>query len=134
MSPWVTVDSGVNGYKRELWCTYWRRFMRHFFDIDPPYDYNCSKVFWVIKDADMRETMTTVWSLEKEGYRTSYQSKVRTFFWVDSKFYKENRREILQWAERFNCKVPSREHGWIEMPDDRVEFLFRIAWAGKSYG
>jgi hypothetical protein len=30
--------------------------------------------------------------------------------------------------------VPSREHGWIEVPDERVELLFRLQWAGKSYG
>ena len=78
--------------------------------------------------------MTTIWSLKDEGYRTSYQKHVRTFFWVDSDFYRQNRKEILQWAERYDCKVPSREYGWIEMPDDRIETLFRLTWAGKSYG
>lgn len=78
--------------------------------------------------------MTTIWSLKDEGYRTSYQKHVRTFFWVDEKFYKENCRSILEFAERYNCKVPSKEFGWIEMPDERVELLFRIQWAGKSYG
>ena len=83
---------------------------------------------------DLKKTMTTIWSLKDEGYRTSYQKHVRTFFWVDSDFYRQNRKEILQWAKRYNCKVPALEYGWIEMPDDRIETLFRLTWAGKSYG
>lgn len=78
--------------------------------------------------------MTTIWSLKDAGYRTSYQSKVRTFFWVDDKYYKENRKAIIQWGERYRCKMPSKEHGWIEIPDKRVEMLFRLQWAGKCYG
>jgi len=134
MSPWVTVDCGCNGYKRERWCGYWRQFMGYVFDTEPPYDYNGSKIYWAIHNADMRETMTTIWSLKEQGYRTSCAGKVKTFFWVDGDFYRQNSKEILQWAERYNCKVPSREHGWIEMPDDRIETLFRLTWAGKSYG
>jgi hypothetical protein len=134
MSPWVDVDSDCYGYDREQWVIRWRRFMRHFFNIDPPYDYNGSKVSWVMFNQELRETMTTIWSLKDEGYRTSYQKHVKTFFWVDDKFYKENRREILQWAERFDCKVPSKEYGWIEIPNDKIETLFRLTWAGKSYG
>jgi hypothetical protein len=78
--------------------------------------------------------LATIWTLQEQGYRTSYQSRARTFFWVDDKFYKENRLAILAWAEQYKCKVSGREYGWIEMPDDRVEFLFRLTWAGKSYG
>lgn len=78
--------------------------------------------------------MTDIRSLENEGYRTSYQSKIQTFFWIDSNFYNQNRRAILEFAERYNCKVASKEYGWIEMPDHKVEMLFRLQWAGKSYG
>ena len=134
MNSLVTVDCGCNGYKRERWCGYWRQFMGYMFDTEPLYDYNGSKIYWVIYNADMRETMTTIWSLKEQGYRTSCAGKVKTFFWVDQDFYRQNSKEILQWAERYNCKVPSREHGWIEMPDDRIETLFRLTWAGKSYG
>ena len=134
MSPWVDVDCGHNGYDREQWVIRWRKFMQHFFGIDPPYDYNGSKVSWVMYNQDLRKTMTTIWSLKDEGYRTSYQKHVRTFFWVDEKFYRQNKNEILQWAEQYKCLVPSREHGWIEVPDERIELLFRLQWAGKSYG
>jgi len=78
--------------------------------------------------------MTTIWSLKEQGYRTSYQKHVKTFFWVDENFYRQNRHEILQWAEQYNCIVPSREYGWITIPDEYVELLFRLQWAGKSYG
>jgi hypothetical protein len=78
--------------------------------------------------------MTAVWNLKDEGYRTSYGNKVSTFFWVDSDFYKQNRRAILEFAERYNCKVPNKEYGWIEMPNKKIELLFRMQWAGKCYG
>ena len=134
MSPWVEVDCKRCGYNREQWCRRWRLMIHHFFGVHVSYDWNGSKVLWIIHDKELKETMTTIWSLEGEGYRTSYQSKVQTFFWVDSDFYKQNRRAILEFAERHNCKVPSREYGWIEMPNDRVETLFRLQWAGKCYG
>ena len=134
MSRWVEVDCGHIGYDREHWVIYWYRFMRHFFDTDPPYDYNGSKVYWAIDDESMRKTMTTVWNLKDEGYRTSYQNKVQTFFWVDKKFYKENKSAIFAFAERYNCKVPNKEYGWIEMPNKKIELLFRMQWAGKCYG
>jgi hypothetical protein len=78
--------------------------------------------------------MTTIWDLKNEGCRTSYQSTIRTFFWVDEDFYRQNRGEILLWADRYRCKVPSPKYGWIEMPDDRIEMLFRLQWAGKCHG
>lgn len=77
--------------------------------------------------------MTTVWSLRDEGYRTTYQRHIRTFFWADTDFYRQNQHDILQWAEQYNCIVNSREHGWIVMPDENVELLFRLCWAGKVY-
>lgn len=78
--------------------------------------------------------MTTVWALTDEGYRTSYQKHIKTFFWVDTDFYRQNQDSILEWVERYNCKVPAPDHGWIEMPNERVELLFRLRWAGKCYG
>ena len=131
--PWVEVDSGETGYQRELWCSYWCKFVKYFFNTDINYDYNYSKVYWIICDEELRKTMTTIWTLEEQGYRTSYQSVVRTFFWVDEKFYKQNRREIIQWGERYGCNMPSKEYGWIQIPDDRIEMLFRLRWAGKCY-
>lgn len=77
---------------------------------------------------------TTLWTLREQNYRTSYAKHVKTFFWIDEKYYKENRREILQWAELQGCKVPSIDHGWIEMPDDQAAMMFRLMWAGKCYG
>ena len=132
--PWVEVDSCQTGYLRERWCSYWRDFVKHFFNTDINYDYNGSKVHWIIHDRELHKTMTTIWSLKDEGYRTSYSGKVRTFFWVDDKYYRQNHREIIQWGERYGCKIPSKEHGWIEMPNEKVELLFRMAWAGKCYG
>jgi hypothetical protein len=134
MSSWIEVDSGKIGYDRENWCRRWRQFMRHFFNIDPSYDYNGSKVHWYFQDKKLADTMTTIWTLEEQGYRTSYQSAVRTFFWVDRDYYRQNCREIIQWGERYGCKMPNHEFGWIQMPDDRIEMLFRLRWAGKSYG
>lgn len=78
--------------------------------------------------------MTTIWSLKDEGYRSSYGTHIKTFFWVDDKYYRQNRQEIVQWGERYGCNIPSHEHGWIEMPNERVELLFRLQWAGKCYG
>ena len=78
--------------------------------------------------------MTCVWTLKDEGYRTSFGSKVRTFFWVDSDYYRQNSKEIVQWSERYGCNIPSKEYCWIEMPDERIETLFRLRWAGKCYG
>lgn len=78
--------------------------------------------------------MTDIRTLVNEGYYTSYQSAIRTFFWVDRDYYRQNCREIVQWSERYGCKMPSHKFGWIEMPDDRVEMLFRLRWAGKCYG
>lgn len=131
--PWVEVDCGQTGYHRELWCSHWRQFMRYFFNVDPTYDYYGSKVCWITHDRELHKTMTTIWTLKTEGYRTSYQSNVRTFFWVDENYYKEHRKEIIQWGERYGCKTASREHGWIEVPNERVELLFRMTWAGKCY-
>jgi hypothetical protein len=132
--PWVEVDCGFEGYRRELWCARWKSFIQHFYKTNVPYDYNGSKIYWVVLDEELGKTMTTIWSLEAEGYRTSYQSKSRTFFWVDSNYYRQNSREIIQWAERYRCKMPSCEYGWIEMPNERVETLFRLQWAGNCYG
>jgi hypothetical protein len=134
ISPWVDVNCGQTGYNREQWCRRWQLMMKHFFNADISYDYNGRIVSWIIEDQKLRETMTTIWSLKEKGYRCSYQPHIRTFFWVDSDFYRQNKHEILQWAERYNCKVPSREHGWIEMPNERVELLFRLTWAGEVYG
>lgn len=130
----VEVDCGKTSYDREQWCIHWRRFMVHFFNSDTRYDYNGSTVYWIFQDKRLAETMTTIWSLKDAGYRTSYQSKVRTFFWIDSEYYRQHRREIIQWGDRYECKMPSKEHGWIEMPNDRIETLFRLQWAGKCYG
>lgn len=134
MTIWVNVDCGVSGYQRELWIRRWRETIEYFYNAKPVYDWNGPVVYWAFHDEELGKTMTDIWSLEQEDYRTSYQSKIKTFFWVDSDFYKQNRRAILEFAERHNCKVPSKEYGWIEMPNDRVETLFRIQWAGKSYG
>lgn len=132
-NPWVTVDCKKSGYPRDLFIRYWNDFIKYFFNEELPYDYNGSKILWCITDNKLRENMTTVWSLKDQQYRTSYQSKIQTFFWIDEKFYQENRHEILKWAEKYNCKVPSKEYGWIEMPNNRVETLFRLIWAGNCY-
>lgn len=133
MSHWVEIDCGKTSYDRELWCWHQRQFVKHFFNSDPSYDYNGSKVHWYFHNKELADTMTTIWSLEEQGYRTSYQSAVRTFFWVDDQYYKKNRKDILAWARLYNCKVPVPEYGWIEVPNDRIEMLFRIVWAGKCY-
>ncbi len=133
-SPWLVVNCGQTGYNREQWIRRWRLMINHFFDADVSYDYNGSVVYWVIHDDELRDKMETIFGLKDEGYRTSYHPQIRTFFWVDSNFYRQNKHDILQWAERYNCRVPSREHGWIEMPNEQVEMLFRLRWAGKSYG
>jgi len=106
----------------------------HFFGVSPVYDWNGSKVLWAFHDEELGEKMSTIWTLKDAGYRTSYQSAAKTFFWVDTKFYDENRREILEWAELNGCRVTSRAYGWIEMPDKNTELMFRLVWAGKSYG
>lgn len=134
MAVWIDVDCGEMGYLRELWIRRWRETIEYFFGVSPVYDWNGSKVIWAFHDEELGAKMSTIWSLKDAGYRTSYQPKVKTFFWVDDKFYKQNRREIIQWSERYGCKMPSKEYGWIEMPNDRVETLFRLQWAGKSYG
>jgi hypothetical protein len=127
--PWVEVDCGQTGYNREQWCKHWKRTIKHFFDAEITYDYNGSKVAWIIHDRELHKTMSTVWSLKDKGCRTSYQSHIKTFFWVDTKFYRDNKHEILEWAERYNCKVDSKEYGWIKMPNENVETLFRLKWA-----
>jgi hypothetical protein len=132
--PWVEVNSGQTGYSRERWCSYWQKFMKHFFDADISYDYNGSVVYWIIHDRELNKTMTTIWTLVEQGYKTSYSPTVKTFFWVDDKYYNENKKEILAWSERYGCTVPSEKHGWIQVPDDRVELLFRLQWAGKCNG
>lgn len=134
MAVWIEVDCGEWGYLRELWIRRWRETIQHFFGVNPVYDWNGTKVLWAFHDEDLGEKMSTIWSLKDAGFRTSYQSKIKTFFWVDDKYYKENRKAIIQWSERYGCNMPSKEHGWIEMPNDRVETLFRLQWAGKSYG
>lgn len=132
--PWIEVNCGKTGYDRELWIRRWQETIEYFFSARPVYDWNGSKVLWAIHNEKLYKTMTTIWTLKDDGYRTSYQKHIKTFFWVDDKYYRQNRREILAWAKLYKCKVPSREHGWIEMPNDRVELLFRLQWAGKVYG
>lgn len=134
MAVWVEVDCGMMGYNRELWIRRWRETIEYFFGVRPVYDWNGKTVMWAFHDEDLGEKMSTIWSLRNEGYRTSYQKHIKTFFWVDNVYYKENRKAILAWAKQYNCKVPSTDHGWIEMPNHRVEMLFRLTWAGKSYG
>lgn len=134
MTIWVDVNCGQTGYNREQWCRRWQLMMRHFFNADVRYDYNGRIVHWIFHDELLGKTMSTIWSLKDEGYRSSYQSHIKTFFWIDSNFYRQNKHDILEWAERYGCKVPSREHGWIEMPNERVETLFRLRWAGNCYG
>jgi hypothetical protein len=60
--------------------------------------------------------------------RFVYQKHIQTFFWADCDFYRQNKESILQWAEFYNCNVPSKLHGWIECPDDDVVAAFRITW------
>lgn len=134
MAVWIKVDCGEMDYQRELWIRRWRETMQHFFGATPVCDWNGKTVMWGFLDEELGAKMATTWTLEAKGYRTSYQSKVKTFFWVDLDFYKQNRRAILEFAERYGCKVPNREYGWIEMPNDRVEMLFRLQWAGKCCG
>lgn len=134
MAIWIEVNCGTMGYQRELWIRHWREMIEYFFQTRPVYDWNGTKVLWAFHDEGLGEKMSTIWKLKDEGYRTSYQKHVKTFFWVDDKYYKENKKEILSWAERNKCKVPSTEYGWIEMPDGGTELLFRLTWAGKSCG
>jgi hypothetical protein len=131
---WVDIDCGEIGYLREQWIHRWRETIRYLFGVNPVYECNGSIVSWLFHCKELGEKMLSIWTLEAEEYRTSYQSKAMTFFWVDDKFYKQNRRAILEFAERHNCKVPSKEYGWIEVPNHRVEMLFRLQWAGKCYG
>lgn len=77
--------------------------------------------------------MNTIWTLKDEGYRTSYQKYIQTFFWIDEKFYEDNRKEIIEWANAHGCKIPNKRYGWIEMPNHKIELLFRLVWAGKVY-
>ena len=134
--PVVTVDCEKNGYLRELWAKEQLAFMHTFFGISVVYDWNFSKITWFFseKNKEQAKYMSTIWELKKQNYRTSYQPKFRTFFWIDTDFYKENKKQILQWAERYNCNVHNKQYGWIEMPNRRVELLFRLQWAGKSWG
>jgi hypothetical protein len=74
-------------------------------------------------------SMTTICTLKKQGVRFTYQPTVKTFFWVDDKFYTENKQEILEWAARYKCNVPSTLYGWVTCPDDDVALLFRIRWS-----
>ena len=135
MTIWVEINCGERGYQREMWIRKWLEIIEYFFDTKPVYERgNGPVVYWAFRDEELGKTMTDIWSLENEDYRTSYQSKIQTFFWVDSNFYKQNRRAILEFAERYNCKMPSTEYGWIEMPNHKVEMLFRLQWAGKCYG
>jgi len=134
MTVLITVDCGLAGYYRELWIHQWRAMILHFFNEKTTYDWNGSKVTWGFHNDEVGKTMSSIWGLKDQGYRTSYQKHVKTFFWVDDKYYKENKKEILSWAERNKCKVPSTEYGWIEMPDGGTELLFRLTWAGKSCG
>jgi len=73
--------------------------------------------------------MTTIWTLKAQGVRFTYQSTVKTFFWVDEEFYENNKQEILEWTERYHCNVPSKRYGWVEVPDDNVALLFRLRWS-----
>lgn len=75
-----------------------------------------------------------VLSLRDNGYRCSYQRSIQTFFWVDTDFYNANKQQIIEWAARHDCKMESHKYGWIKVPNDRIEMLFRLTWAGKSYG
>jgi len=71
----------------------------------------------------------SLWTLKEQGVRFTYQPSVKTFFWVDEKFYAANKEEILEWAERYNCEVPSKTYGWVEVPDENVALLFRMMWS-----
>ena len=73
--------------------------------------------------------MTTIWTLKEKGVRFTYSPTVRTFFWVDEKFYADNKQEILEWADRYKCNVPSLMYGWVEVPDDSIALLFRMRWS-----
>ena len=132
----VYVDCKKSGYLREQWIIEQRCLMKYVHDIEPFYDWNGSKVMWFFPDDKEKEAgeMSTIWSLKDQNYRTSYQKHIQTFFWVDEQFYDDNRKEILEWAARYGCKVPSKRYGWIEMPNHKVELLFRLTWAGKVYG
>lgn len=132
----VNVNCNRNGYERELWCQKQRKYMKLAYDLDISYDYNGSLIHWIFPEDRKKEAdeMTTVWMLEEQGYRCSYQKHVKTFFWVDSKFYKENKREILSWAKQHKCEVPSHEYGWITCPSNNVVLMFMLTWAGKTYG
>lgn len=134
MAAWIDVDCGEQGYQRDLWIRRWRETLEYFFGVKPIYDFNGSKIHWAFHDEELGAEMSDIWTLKAKGYRTSYQSKKRTFFWIDNEFYDENRKDILKWAELNGCKVVSRVYGWIEMPDKNTELMFRLIWAGKSYG
>ena len=73
--------------------------------------------------------MSTIWTLREQGVRFSYSPAVRTFFWVDDKFYNDHKNEILIWANLYKCQVPAEQYGWIECPDDEVALMFRLRWS-----
>ena len=119
-------------YDREKWCHYWTEFFYCHSGTRVGYDYNGSVVYW-FTDADNKEAvelMSTIWTLKEKGVRYTYQSKIRTFFWVDEKFAQTNRKKILDWADRHGCNVPSKKFMWIECPDDKTVTLFHLTWGG----
>lgn len=60
--------------------------------------------------------------------RFVYQSKIQTFFWKDVDFYSNNQKEIEKWAEDNGCKIPSKEFGWVDCPNEAVATLFYLKW------
>ena len=129
----VEVNCKRSGYSREQWIKRWRLMIEHFFNVNPGYDWNGPVVLWFFQDKEIAEEMTTIWSLQKNEYRSSFQPTTKTFYWVDSNFYRQNKVEILKWCELYSCEVSNRQYGWIRMPNEKVELLFRLQWAGKCY-
>lgn len=134
-ATFIDVNTNINSYSRELWCVEQKKFIKYNYNLDISYDYNGRIVHWVFPEGREieAEQMATIWSLEDQGYRTSFQKGNNTFFWVDDNFYKKNKKQILEWTKNYKCHVPSIEYGWIQVPNEKVEMLFRLRWAGKCY-
>lgn len=126
----IRIDTNLSGYHREEWITHWRGFIASYFNVHVLYDYMNSVVYWYIDpNSEVGELMSTIWEIKKQGVRYTFSPKIRTFFWVDTDFAEKNRKQILAWAEKHKCNVPSKRYMWIECPDDKTVTLFHLTWS-----
>jgi len=60
-----------------------------------------------------------------------YQPHIKTFFWTGN-FYRQHQKEIVQWCKQYGCNMPSKDHGWVECPDDKTVTMFVLRWPYTS--